>query len=101
MARWSDDELLVLLAFYFRFPRPSHTDSHADCRRLARVIGRTPGAVDNQLRNIDVDLIRAAGDRHVSNRLAELLDEHKHNLTHLYRQANIALRRRRWRLNRF
>lgn len=96
MPIWADDELLVLLAFYFRYPRPSHTDSHADCKLIAAVLGRSPGAVDQQLRNIDFDLIRASADRHVSRRLSVLLDTHKDNLPPLYRQANQALTRNGW-----
>lgn len=101
MAQWTEDELLVLLAFYFRYPRPSHTDSHADCRRLARALGRTPGATDNQLRNIDFDLVRGTSDRHVSRLLEQLLDRHKDNLTALYREANRILRQRRWQFSSF
>ncbi|MDQ3819150.1 MAG: hypothetical protein M3362_15945 [Acidobacteriota bacterium] len=101
MAMWTDDELIVLLAFYFRYPRASHTDSHADCQRLAKALKRSPGAVDNQLRNIDVDLVRSVGDRHVSRRLGELLDHHKINVPSLYREANEIIRRKKWRLPTF
>ena len=96
MAQWSEDELVVLLAFYFRYPRASHTDSHADCKRLAQALGRTPGAIDNQLRNIDFDLVRHTSDRHVSILLDQLLDRHKGNLPELYREANHILRRKEW-----
>jgi len=96
MPRWADHEMILLLAFYFRYPRASHTDSHEDCQRLAHAIGRSPGAVDNQLRNIDYDLVREAGDRHVSRRLGQLLDEYKDNLTRLYSVANQVLRDRGW-----
>lgn len=101
MPQWTDDELTVLLAFYFRYPRSSHTDSHADCRRLASALSRTPGAVDNQLRNIDFDLVRGTSDRHVSQSLARLLNQKKDNLSGLYREANRILRRRRWRFSNF
>lgn len=101
MTRWNEDELLVLLAFYFRYPRSSHTDSHADCRRLARALRRTPGAVDNQLRNVDFDLVRHTSDRHVSQLLEQLLDRHKDNLSDLYREVNRILRQRRLGFPRF
>lgn len=101
MTRWNEDELLVLLAFYFRYPRSSHTDSHADCKRLARALRRTPGAVDNQLRNVDFDLVRHTSDRHVSQLLEQLLDRHKDNLSDLYREVNRILRQRRWGFPRF
>lgn len=94
--RWSDDELVVLLAFYFRYPRLSHTDSHPDCQRLARVLGRSAGAVDHQLRNIDFDLVRQTADRHCSQRLAQLLNQYKDNLPYLYSEANSILERRNW-----
>jgi hypothetical protein len=93
--------MIVLLAFYFRYPRASHTDSHKDCQQLAEVLERTPGAVDNQLRNIDVDLLRSVGDRHVSSRLGELLDYYKTNITNLYREANAIVRKNKWKLPRF
>lgn len=94
--RWSDDDLVVLLAFYFRYPRSSHTDSHPDCQGLARVLGRSASAVDHQLRNIDFDLVRQAADRHCSQRLAQFLNQYKDNLPHLYSEANSILERRNW-----
>ena len=101
MAQWTEQELVVLLAFYFRYPRSSHTDSHADCIRLARALHRTPGAVDNQLRNIDFDLIRRTSDRHASKLLGQLLDRHKDNLPELYREANRIITEERWRFPSF
>lgn len=98
---WSDDELVVLLAFYFRFPRLSQTDSHLDCQQIANSIGRTPGAVDNQLRNIDFDLIRRSGDRHCSKKLASLLDQYKDNLVTLYKKANQVIDNNSWNLTPF
>lgn len=100
-SRWSDDEFIVLLAFYFRYPRSSHTDSHPDCQKLARTLGRTPGAIDNQLRNIDFDLVHQTSDRHCSQRLAQLLDQYKDNLPTLYQAANAILQRNGWRFSRF
>ena len=96
MAIWTDDELIVLLAFYFRYPRKSHTDSHSDCQRLAAALGRTPGAIDQQLRNIDFDLVRQTGDRHGSQNLAGLLDQFKDNLINLYQDANTIIQRNGW-----
>ena len=93
MARWTDEEFIVLLAFYFRYPRSSHTDSHQDCQMLAQALERTPGAVDNQLRNIDYDLVRQVDDRHVSQRLWELLSLYKDNLRDLYSEGNRILAR--------
>lgn len=98
---WTDDEFIVLLAFYFRYPRSSHTDSHKDCQRLALTLQRTPGAVDSQLRNIDFDLVRQSADRHCSQRLGDLLNEYKDNLSRLYRDANRILDSRRWRFPKF
>ena len=96
MTLWPDDQLIVLLAFYFRYPRKSHTDSHPDCQRLASALGRTPGAVDQQLRNLDYDLVRQTADRHVSQRLAILLDQYKDNLLNLYQDANAIIHRNVW-----
>lgn len=96
--RWSRDELLVLLAFYFKYPRASHTDSHADCIRLATELQRTPSAVDSQLRNLDYDLVRQAGDRHVSTELQAILDEFKDDIRATYREANKVVRDHGWNL---
>ena len=93
---WSDDELIVLLAFYFRYPRLSQTNSHLDCQRLANVLGRTAGAVDHQLRNIDFDLVRKSADRHCSQRLASLLVRYKDNLPSVYKDANEVLDSNNW-----
>lgn len=94
--QWSRDEFVVLLAFYFRYPRPSHTDSHADCIRLADALGRTPSAVDSQLRNIDYDLVRGTGDRHVSVHLSEILGEFRDDIPKAYREANRIIRAKGW-----
>lgn len=96
MSVWNDDQIIVLLAFYFRYPRKSHTDSNSDCQLLAAALGRTPGAVDQQLRNIDFDLVRQTGNRHVSQNLANLLDQVKDNLLDLYQNANAIIQRNSW-----
>lgn len=99
--RWTRDEFVALLAFYFKYPRASHTNSHADCIRFATALGRTPAAVDSQLRNIDFDLVRQSGDRHVSADLQALLEEFKDNITALYREANTIVRANHWAFPRF
>src|SRR5437868_3103286 len=99
--RWTRDEFVVLLAFYFKYPRASQTDSHADCIRLAAALGRTPGAVDSQLRNIDYDLVRNTGDRHVSSNLHDILNEFRDNIPAVYREANRLVRHNTWGLPRF
>jgi hypothetical protein len=99
--RWTDDQLIVLLAFYYRTPQPEQTDSHIRCQQFAHAIGRTPGAVDSQLRNVAYDLARHVGDRHVSRKLAALHDLHKDDLPGLYRMANRILRRTGWAYPRF
>lgn len=96
--QWTRDEFVVLLAFYFKYPRASHTDSHADCIRLAEALGRTPSAIDSQLRNIDYDLVRNTGDRHVSAQLYDLLEEFKSDLKATYREANRVVRANGWEL---
>jgi hypothetical protein len=99
--QWTRDEFVVLLAFYFKYPRASHTDSHADCIALAAALGRTPSAVDSQLRNIDYDLLRSSGDRHVSAHLAALLNEFKDDIRETYREANTVVQAHGWDLPRF
>ncbi len=101
MAQWTNDEMTVLLAFYFKYPRASRTDSHADCQMIANALGRSPGAVDSQLRNVDFDLVRSVGDRHTSAKLSALLDHYKMNVPTLYREANDAVRRNKWKLPTF
>lgn len=99
--RWARDEYVVLLAFYFKYPRASHTDSHPDCIRLAGALGRTPSAIDSQLRNLDYDLVRNTGDRHVSAHLQALLNEFKDDIKATYREANRVVRAHEWEFPRF
>jgi hypothetical protein len=99
--RWTRDEFVVLLAFYFKYPRASHTDSHSDCIRLAGALERTPSAVDSQLRNLDYDLVRNSGDRHVSTHLQAVLNEFKDDIKATYREANRVVRDQGWELPRF
>lgn len=99
--KWTQEELSVLIAFYFKYPRASHTDSHADCISLAKVLGRTPGAIDSQLRNIDYGLVRKSGDRHVSINLQNLLNQLKDDISETYQVANRIVHARGWDLPRF
>jgi hypothetical protein len=99
--RWTRDEFVVLLAFYFKYPRASHTDSHPDCILLAAALGRTPSAIDSQLRNLDYDLVRSSGDRHVSAHLLALLNQFKDDIKATYREANSVVLAHGWGLPRF
>ena len=95
-SRWSSDELIVVLAFYFKSARFEQTDSHPECQKLAKAIGRSAGAVDQQIRNIDYELVRQAGDRHVGPTLSQLYEEYKDDIPNLYRTAKDVLDRNGW-----
>ncbi|MBU1625852.1 hypothetical protein KKB18_00630 [bacterium] len=88
--------MILLLAFYFSFPRKSHVYRHPDCLNLANAIGRSGCAVDNQTINIFNDLTQKTPDILCSRRLSELLHQYKDNLPLLFDKANKILENNNW-----
>ena len=94
--KWADDEMIVVLAFYFSYPRKSQVYNHPDCENFAAAIGRSRCAVDNQATHIHDDLNQKKPEQQCSKRLAELLDRYKDNLPLLFKEANEILERNKW-----
>lgn len=95
--RWTRDQDLVLLDYYFTSPENTHTDSHPDCQGLAALLGRTPSAVDMRLRNLK-SVHQGPGLPHASNALREILNEFGRNRAQLKGLASSARRRLRRRV---
>lgn len=93
---WSRDEEIVLLDFYFSSPENTHTDSHADCRALARQLGRSASAVDMRLRNVR-SLLENRGLPHIPPNIQHILREFAHNHTRIRQEADRIRRRHQWR----
>ena len=94
--KWTDDEMIVVLAFYFTYPRKSQVYNHPDCENFAKSIGRSRCAVDNQATHIHDDLNLKKPDQQCSKRLAELLEQYKDNLPLLFETANKILEKKGW-----
>jgi hypothetical protein len=103
--KWTDDELVVLLALFVSQPFAAGDDSHPTCRAIARALKRTPAAIDNQWRNIKYHLFRldryGVADRHVGENVESVVDRFRINLGKLRREAVSAMGRNRWRLKRY
>src|SRR5579872_5914074 len=52
MPAWTDEDIIIAMEFYYTCPERMHTDSHAMCRELAKMLGKSPGALDTIIRNI-------------------------------------------------
>ena len=98
---WTDDEMIVMIAFYFSYPRKSQVYNHPDCEDFANSIGRSRCAIDNQATHIHDDLNKKKQEQQCSRRLGELLLEYKDNLPILFQRANEILERRSWNFPRF
>lgn len=77
-------------------PEPAHTDSHPECQRLARLLGRPPGTVDSSLRNIKAHHTGRAGRRHGAGLMKEVFDRYADDSALLRREATEARRRIRF-----
>ena len=99
--KWTDDEMIVLLAFYFTYPRKSHVYNKPDCLEFANAIGRSGCAIDNQTANIFNDLTQKTPETLCSRRLSELLDQYKNDLPGLFEKADKILVTNKWKFQKF
>jgi hypothetical protein len=95
-SRWSEDELVVLIALYRRHGLTLLDDSQQLCQDFASAIGRTASAVDRQTRNLD-DIVRERGVQHSGSKVARLYEHYsKRNMRGLNQAANDAIDRNNW-----
>lgn len=91
MAGWTDEHLTVLMAVFIAQPFAAGDDSNPRCRRMAAALGRKPGAIDNQWRNIKYHLFRldkyGVADRHVGQNVKNVVDQYRTDLSGLRRDA--------------
>jgi len=93
MARWSEEDLTIAIEFYETCPERMHTDSHDKCVELARLLGRTPGALDRIIRNIKYADGAGAGLEHASELIYELVGRPRKTLL---QQAAVIRQNRGW-----
>jgi hypothetical protein len=76
--RWSDDQYILALEFYYTCDERMHTDSHSTCQVVAHEIGKGPRALDLIIRNIKyADTNGAAGMPNAAKRIFELVEEYR------------------------
>ena len=75
MAQWTREQLIIAIEFYSQCPENRHTDSHRTCKRIARMLGRTPGALDRIIRNIKFVDTGGIGLSNASSRIHGLVGE--------------------------
>ena len=88
---WSEDELIIAMEFYYTCPEKMHTDSHIKCKQVARMLGRSSGALDRIIRNIKYAATGGTGLEHASKRIWELVPKYQNNRAAL-RKAAAAVR---------
>jgi len=87
VAKWTEDEIVLALEYYYGCPENMHTDSHASCQKRAGVLGRSPGALDKILRNIKQAETGGAGLEHASSLIRQLVSEYAGNPKQLKEDA--------------
>lgn len=87
MNLWSDDDLILVLEFFFKCPEHLHTDGHPCCQSFAGLLQRSPGALDKLLRNIKSVVTNSAGLPHASAKVRSLVARFGTNLPQLYASA--------------
>lgn len=50
---WSESDLILAMEFYYTCPERMHTDAHDKCAEIAETLGRSSGALDRIIRNIN------------------------------------------------
>ncbi len=100
MARWSHDELIILIAAYHRYGLKELNRGKPVCRALANSFGRSESAIERQARNLD-DFVRRKGIQHGGRLLTQLWKRYRRHLPELYRKANEVIKRNHWNLKKF
>jgi len=77
--RYSRDEWIVLLDYFYSEPEPTHTDSHPQLVDFARRLRRPPGSVDANLRTIKLALTKSAGFEHGARLMREVVSKYRHD----------------------
>lgn len=72
---WSDQELCVLVAAYFKNEFAAGDDERQENHELAAVFGRTPAAVDRQWRNV-ADVHTGKDVLHVGSNVIDAVERH-------------------------
>lgn len=96
---WTDDELTVLFAIQVNQPFKAGDDSQAINHRIASELGRRPGAIDRQWRNLKNVLYGLADPGNVSAGVVDIVDHYKGDLSILRRDALDAMDANGWQLH--
>lgn len=91
--RYSRDEWIVLVNYFFAQPESTHTDSHPALVEFADSIGRVPSSVDRNLRTVKMYWTKSAGLEHGAQTMREVVDEYKSDFERLKQDASQALGR--------
>jgi hypothetical protein len=94
--RWTRDQLIIAIEFYYICPERMHTHDHAKCKEIANVIGRSAGALEKIIRNIKSADTGRHGLVDASQLIYQLVGNYKHNLPLLHSHADEVRARRNW-----
>src|SRR5689334_19193465 len=79
MPRWTEDELILAIEFYYTCDERMHTDAHVMCQEIAALTNHTASALDRVLRNIKYADLGQAGLPHVSQMARRLVNRYRNN----------------------
>jgi hypothetical protein len=93
---WSEEELIIAIEFYRVCARNTHTDSHKTCKQMAKMLERSPGALEKTIQNIHFASTGGTGLGHGSKRVKTLVRKYKNDLPELRRKAAAIRRKYHW-----
>lgn len=95
---WTDSELAVLVAAFFRNDFSAGDDEHVENHELAEAFGRSRAAVDRQWRNV-ADIVEHKKVLHVGSNVAEAVREYARDPGAGRARARRAARMNSWRVD--
>ena len=95
---WTDSELAVLVAAFFRNDFSAGDDEHVENHELAAALGRSRAAVDRQWRNV-ADLVEHKKVLHVGSNVADAVSEYARDPEAGRSRARRAARINAWRVD--
>jgi hypothetical protein len=93
---WSEEELIIAMEFYRVCPRNTHTDSHKTCKQMAKMLARSPGALEKTIQNIHYAATGGTGLGHGSKLIWSLIDQYKNDLSGVRKRAAAIRKKYGW-----
>jgi hypothetical protein len=94
--KWTNNEIVLAMEYFYQCPEPMHTDSHVMCRKMAALLDRSPSALDKILRNIKQAHTGIAGLPNASSLIRDLDKRYRNDRQGLLQEAARIRRENGW-----